>query len=107
MTKKTDKTANIKASKSKSAKSTEKPALAWAPNPDRTTTTSRLPRKQQLLDMLARKNGARSSEMIAMTGWLPHTLRAALSGLRKQGHVIERIKVEDGSSLYRITGGEK
>jgi hypothetical protein len=45
--------------------------------------------------------------MITMNGWLPHTLRAALSGLRKQGHVIERIKADDGSSVYRITGGEK
>jgi hypothetical protein len=74
MTKTTSETASIKASKPKFYKSSEKPALARAANPDTTTATSRSTRKQQLLVMLERENGASSAEMIAATGWLPHTL---------------------------------
>jgi hypothetical protein len=105
MTNKTTKTADIKASKSKSVKFSKKPApakLAEA-KPYTMTPTLRSPRKQQLLDMLRRESGAGSAEMITMTGWLPHTLRAALSGLRKQGHNISHIKDESGNSWYRLT----
>jgi hypothetical protein len=38
--------------------------------------------------------------MIAATGWLPHTTRAALTGLRKQGFAIDKAKVE-GVTRYR------
>jgi hypothetical protein len=41
-------------------------------------------------DLLRRKNGATLAELVAATGWLPHTTRAALTGLRKKGHGIER-----------------
>jgi hypothetical protein len=37
------------------------------------------------------------------TGWLPHTIRAAITGLRKKGHSIQRIK-RDGMTCYRIFG---
>jgi hypothetical protein len=103
MTKIISETAAIEVPKSKSVKSSEQPALARAAKPDATTPTPRSPRKQHLLDMLGRENGASSAEMIAATGWLPHTLRAALSGLRKQGHYISRIKDEDGNSRYQLT----
>jgi hypothetical protein len=45
-----------------------------------------------VLDLLERESGATLAELIAATGWLPHTTRAALTGLRKKGHVIERGK---------------
>jgi hypothetical protein len=37
--------------------------------------------------------------MIVVTGWLPHTIRAALTGLRKRGFVtaIDRSDKERGS----------
>ena len=38
--------------------------------------------------------------MIAATGWLPHTTRAALTGLRKKGYAIDSDKV-DGIRTYR------
>jgi hypothetical protein len=38
---------------------------------------------------------------MAATGWLPHTTRAALTGLRKKGHVIEKTKRDD-ATCYRI-----
>ncbi len=39
--------------------------------------------------------------MIEATNWLPHTTRAALTGLRKKGHEIERSKRDD-TTCYRI-----
>ncbi|MDP4576033.1 DUF3489 domain-containing protein [Qipengyuania sp. G39] len=36
------------------------------------------------------------------TGWLPHTTRAAMTGLKKKGHTIERDKRGE-VSCYRIT----
>lgn len=51
--------------------------------------------------LLARPDGATVPDLIAATGWLPHTTRAALTGLRKKGHVITRGK-RDGVTCYRI-----
>jgi hypothetical protein len=44
----------------------------------------------QVLGLLQRDEGASLGELIGATGWLPHTTRAALTGLRKKGHVIDR-----------------
>jgi hypothetical protein len=38
--------------------------------------------------------------MVAATGWLPHTTRAALTGLRKKGYAIDSDKI-DGVPTYR------
>jgi hypothetical protein len=38
--------------------------------------------------------------MVAATCWLPHTTRAALTGLRKKGYAIDSDKV-DGVRTYR------
>jgi len=55
-----------------------------------------------IIALLSRAEGATLDQLIAATGWLPHTTRAALTGLRKKGCAIERAKGEDGKSLYRI-----
>jgi len=54
-----------------------------------------------VLALIARPDGALASELIDATGWLPHTVRAAITGLRKKGHAAERIK-SDGVTGYRI-----
>jgi hypothetical protein len=54
--------------------------------------------------MLTRPQGASLDKICAATGWQPHSARAALSGLRKAGHAIERTR-PDGKhkmSIYRI-----
>jgi len=38
--------------------------------------------------------------MITVTGWLPHTTRAALTGLRRNGFALDKSKV-DGVTRYR------
>lgn len=54
-----------------------------------------------VLAMLGTQDGATLADLIAATGWLPHTTRAVLSGLKKRGHQISREKA-DGVSRYRV-----
>ena len=51
--------------------------------------------------LLCREGGARLEELVAATGWQPHTTRAALTGLRKKGHTIAKDKVA-GVARYSI-----
>ena len=59
-------------------------------------------KKATVIALLSAGAGATMAELIAATGWLPHTTRAALTGLRKAGYDIERSK-RDGDTCYRIT----
>ena len=54
-----------------------------------------------VLGLLRRPEGATLTELVTATGWLPHTTRAALTGLRKKGHVVEKTKRDD-ATCYRI-----
>ncbi len=54
-----------------------------------------------IVGLLESADGATSDQMTSATGWLPHTLRAALTGLRKRGYAIQRWKTEAGTT-YRI-----
>lgn len=56
----------------------------------------------RLITMLQAEQGASIEEISSELGWLPHSTRAALTGLRKAGHDIERLKLDDGPSRYRI-----
>ena len=59
-----------------------------------------------VIALLGRKQGAGIAELTSTTGWLPHTTRAALTGLRKRGFAIERSRDEAKGSLYRIVNPE-
>jgi Protein of unknown function (DUF3489) len=56
--------------------------------------------------MLAKDNGATLTALVEATGWLPHTTRAAITGLRKRGFAIERTRHDELGSLYRIVGDQ-
>ena len=59
--------------------------------------------KQALLvEMISKPEGATIEALINATGWLPHTTRAALTGLRKRGFAIQRITQQGAPSLYMI-----
>ena len=60
-------------------------------------------RHQQALiaDLLRRQQGATLDELIAATGWLPHTTRAALTGLRRKGCTLEKSSRAGGKTAYR------
>ena len=82
------------------------------PNCDLTSTTSlaqpRAGSKLALvIAMLSNEAGASLKSLAEMAGWLPHTTRATLTGLRKRGFLIERFKNDDLGSVYRIAGGLK
>jgi hypothetical protein len=57
-----------------------------------------------VVKMLSRPEGATIDAIVTATGWLPHTTRAALTGLRKRGYAIERSLGGNGRpSVYRLT----
>jgi DNA-binding MarR family transcriptional regulator len=69
-------------------------------------TSPRVGTKQALvIEMLCTKGGATLNTLVEATGWLPHTTRAALTGLRKRGFSIERTREEGADSIYRIVSG--
>jgi len=56
----------------------------------------------RVIELLQRDQGARLDELIAATGWLPHTARAALTGLRHRGYDVRLERGENGrTSVYR------
>jgi hypothetical protein len=58
-----------------------------------------------LIKMLSRKSGATVEGLVDATGWLPHTTRAALTGLRKRGYAVVLERQEGKPSVYHITVG--
>ena len=75
---------------------TKHPALASAP-------AKRESKTDKVLCMLQRPEGATIEQLVAPTGWLPHTTRAALTGLKKKGHVVTSEKLESRERVYRVT----
>lgn len=77
---------------------------ALAANPEQGASAAlakRSTKAETVLTLLKRPEGATLDELVAATGWLPHTTRAAMTGLKKKGHQITRAKVE-GVSRYSI-----
>jgi len=61
----------------------------------------------RVIALLERDHGATIEELIAATGWLAHTTRAALTGLRKRGYAVEIDRSDDNrGSFYRIPAAE-
>jgi Protein of unknown function (DUF3489) len=54
-----------------------------------------------VLGLLRSEQGATLGDLIEATGWLPHTTRAAPTGLRKKGHTIAKSKRGD-VTCYQI-----
>jgi hypothetical protein len=58
-------------------------------------------KKARLISRLSAKKGTSIKTLCSDFGWQPHTVRAALSGLRSSGHTIERASSRNGS-IYKI-----
>jgi hypothetical protein len=56
-----------------------------------------------VIELLRRADGATVVDLTQATGWLPHTTRAALTGLRKRGYAVIREPIDAGDSIYRIS----
>ncbi|MEL6211046.1 MAG: DUF3489 domain-containing protein [Pseudomonadota bacterium] len=57
--------------------------------------------------LLQAEEGATMAQLCAALGWQRHSVRAAISGLRRSGLTIERSGsgAAGGASTYRLTGG--
>jgi hypothetical protein len=56
----------------------------------------------EVLQAISAETGATLPELTSLTGWLPHTARAAVTGLRQRGFPIALIQ-QDGRKAYRLT----
>lgn len=79
-------------------KATERPK-----KPRRRERPSAKTKTAKCLAQLQRRQGASIAELMKTMGWQAHSIRAALSGLRKQGHQISRSKNDRGVTRYYIT----
>ena len=57
-----------------------------------------------VIEHLQRADGATIVDLTQATGWLPHTTRAALTGLRKRGYAVIRERIGAGDLVYRVAG---
>jgi len=68
-------------------------------------------KRAKLIAMLERAEGASVAEIGRRLGWLPHTVRAAITGLRNAGREVTRSKDANDPSVYRLvplkTAGER
>ncbi len=74
-------------------------ATAGVPDADRPRASTK---RAVLIGILERREGASVAEIGQRLGWLPHTVRAAITGLRHAGHEVTRSKNTTGQSVYRL-----
>ena len=73
-----------------------------APAPKPSVAPARQSKKAAVIALLARPEGAAISDLIGLTGWQVHSVRAALTGLRKEGKDLVRAKDATGVTHYRL-----
>ncbi len=64
---------------------------------------TKITKTDAVIRLLRRSSGATIAQLQKSTGWQPHSVRAALTGLRKKGHDVQRDKNAKGVTVYRIT----
>ena len=84
-----------------------RPAEAMEPGPTGPSAPRGGSKLARVIALLERNHGATIAELIAATGWLAHTTRAALTGLRKRGYAVAIDRSDDTrGSFYRVPAGE-
>jgi hypothetical protein len=78
-------------------------ATANAPSADRPLTSTK---RALLIGMRERPEGASVAEIGQRLGWLPHTVRAAMTGPRHAGREVTRSKDATRQSVYRLARAE-
>ena len=61
----------------------------------------------RVIDLIGRDEGASLPELLALTGWLRHTTRAAMTGLRKRGYAVVLERGENDTAVYRIVAASQ
>lgn len=64
-------------------------------------------KQARVIELLQSKAGATIDALVKSTDWQPHSVRAAISGLRKSGYTIETKQIEGQKTIYRITAARK
>lgn len=100
----TNSSTSAKASTKRTRRMAREPELAAVGSVTTPAPVKRPNKTDLVLDLLKRPEGATINQLVAATGWLPHTTRAALTGLKKKGHVVTSERVE-GLRHYRIGAG--
>src|SRR5215204_937818 len=59
-------------------------------------------KRAQIIALMQGVTGATLNDMVGATGWLPHTTRAALTGLRHKGYAIVKSRNAEAKTVYRI-----
>ena len=81
-------------------------AVTGVTEDNRATTPSKPASKASLvLELLHRPDGVTIPQLTEATGWLPHTTRAALTGLKKKGHAVTSTKAAGENRVYRVAAG--
>ncbi|MEM9429597.1 MAG: DUF3489 domain-containing protein [Pseudomonadota bacterium] len=70
--------------------------------PAKGRTKPRKTKKAQLIRMLSTKSGADVEVISSKLGWLNHTTRAAITGLKKAGYEVSSEKVSGKPTRYRV-----
>ena len=68
----------------------------------RDRTKQRLTKLAQITTLLKRRKGATIADLMEVTGWQAHSVRAALTSLRKRDVRVERERDKQGNTVYRI-----
>ena len=81
----------------------------WRPIPSLKLRKPTAKSKQdQLVALLSKPNGIRVSVISERLGWQAHTVRAAISGLRKRGYqVVTSKSPKTGEMVYAINAAPK
>ena len=77
-------------------------SMTDTPNVPPTNDQRSTSKKATIEALVRRKGGAAIADLMAATGWQEHSIRAALTGLRKTGHTISRERDDSGATRYRI-----
>lgn len=72
---------------------------------NKNATAPRQTKSAAVIALLQRSGGATLAELVTATSWQPHTTRAALTGLKKKGHIIEKAKRDDVTCYRIVTRG--
>ena len=87
--------ANAKAAKPKTARTSARKSNVTETSKRRTGG-----KVVTILTLLQRSEGARLAELEMVTGWQPHSVRAALTGLRKRGIKVTRERKDEVTTYF-------
>src|SRR2546425_9670071 len=93
-----------KAAKKTKATTTAKPGKTAKSPKAKPSSKPKDTKKERVLELLRRKEGATIAELAKATGWQNHSIRGFISGTitKKMGLTVASAKNEGGERTYRI-----